>query len=64
MSPRPPPTPQQNFWSRLAGRFGTRRFWQTEGQDVSIMNAVAAIDNWAREPPGRGQCLNILGELE
>eukprot|EP00887_Chlorella_sp_A99_P007811 scaffold20.g7811.t1 len=49
----------RNFWSRLAGRFGTKRYWQTQGQDVAIINAVAGIDNCLREP-----CLSILGVLE
>lgn len=39
-------------------------YWQENGQDVSIVNAVAAIDNCLREPIGRGQCSNIRGELE
>lgn len=39
-----PPTRQQNFWSRLAGRFGTKFYWQDKGQDVSIVNAVAGAD--------------------
>ena len=31
----------QSFWSRLAGRYGTKFYWQKEGQDTSIVNAVA-----------------------
>lgn len=31
----------RSFWSRLAGRFGTKFYWQEKGQDVSIVNAVA-----------------------
>lgn len=54
----------RSFWSRLAGRFGTKFYWQERGQDVSIVNAVAAIDNCLREPIGRGQCSSIRGELE
>ncbi|KAL4451533.1 hypothetical protein ABPG75_007195 [Micractinium tetrahymenae] len=54
----------RSFWSRLAGRYGTKFYWQEKGQDVSIVNAVAAIDNCLREPIGRGQCSNIRGELE
>jgi hypothetical protein len=48
----------------LAGRYGTKAYWQREGQDVAIVNAVAAIDNCLREPIGRGQCIAIRGELE
>jgi hypothetical protein len=64
--PRParPPPCLQSFWSRLAGRYGTKFYWQEEGQDVAIVNAVAAIDNCVREPMGRGQCSSIKGELE
>ncbi|KAI3437659.1 hypothetical protein D9Q98_000109 [Chlorella vulgaris] len=54
----------RNFWSRLAGRFGTKVYWQKQGQDVAIVNAVAAIDNCLREPIGRGQCSSIRGVLE
>lgn len=61
--PSPAPCPQ-NFWSRLAGRFGTKFYWQDQGQDAAIVNAVAAIDNCIREPIGRGQCSAIRGELE
>lgn len=54
----------QNFWSRLAGRYGTKFYWVDNGQDVAIVNTVAAIDNCLREPVGRGQCNEIRGELE
>ncbi|PSC76021.1 thylakoid lumenal kDa chloroplastic [Micractinium conductrix] len=54
----------RSFWSRLAGRYGTKFYWQDNGQDLSIVNAVAAIDNCVREPMGRAQCSTIRGELE
>ena len=54
----------QTFWSRLAGQFGNKFYWRENGEDVSIVNAVAAIDNCLREPMGRGQCATIRGELE
>lgn len=54
----------RNFWSRLAGKYGTKFFWVDNGQDVAIVNTVAAIDNCLREPIGRGQCNDIRGELE
>ncbi|PRW20953.1 thylakoid lumenal kDa chloroplastic [Chlorella sorokiniana] len=54
----------RSFWSRLAGRFGTKFYWQEKGTDVSIVNAVAAIDNCLREPISRNQCSTIRGELE
>lgn len=59
-----PSLPFQSFWSRLAGRFGTKFYWRDNGEDVAIVNAVAAIDNCVREPMGRGQCSTIRGELE
>ena len=62
--PTRPPRATQTFWSRLAGRFGTKFFWQEQGQDAAIVNAVAAIDNCVREPMGRLQCASIRGELE
>jgi hypothetical protein len=54
----------RSFWSKLAGKFGTKFYWQDNGEDVAIVNAVAAIDNCLREPMGRLQCSTIRGELE
>jgi hypothetical protein len=54
----------QTFWSRLAGRYGAKKDWVNNGQDATIVNTVAAIDNCLREPIGRGQCGDIRGELE
>lgn len=45
----------RNFWSRLAGRFGTKFYWQDNGQDVSIVNAVAGT----RRDQGPGTALHI-----
>lgn len=50
------PTP---FWTRLQGRFGTSRYWRTEGEDVAITNAVEAIayclqqEGGCTDPPSR-----------
>ncbi|KAK3243731.1 hypothetical protein CYMTET_46628 [Cymbomonas tetramitiformis] len=52
-----------NFWTRLSGRFGTKKYWTENGQDVAVVNTVAAIDNCLREPIGVGQCTNIQGVL-
>ena len=30
----------QNFWSRLAGKFGTKFYWQDRGEEAAIVNAV------------------------
>jgi hypothetical protein len=54
----------QSFWSKLSGRFGNKFYWTDNGEDVAIVNAVAAIDNCLREPMGRLQCNTIRGELE
>ncbi|KAG7668083.1 putative Thylakoid lumenal 15.0 kDa protein 2, chloroplastic [Nannochloris sp. 'desiccata'] len=54
----------RTFWSRLAGRFGTKFYWRDNGEDAAIVNAVAAIDNCLREPLGKLQCNTIRGELE
>ena len=54
----------RSFWSKLAGKFGTKVYWQDNGEDVAIVNAVAAIDNCLREPIGRLQCSTVVGELE
>jgi hypothetical protein len=54
----------QNFWTRVAGQFGNKFYWQEQGLDVAIVNTVAAIDNCMREPIGRDQCKAIRGELE
>lgn len=54
----------RSFWSKLAGKFGTKFYWRDNGEDVAIVNAVAAIDNCLREPIGRLQCNTVRGELE
>eukprot|EP00890_Picochlorum_soloecismus_P006015 jgi/Picsp_1/6414/NSC_03762-R1_thylakoid lumen kda protein len=54
----------RTFWSRLAGKYGNKFYWRDAGEDVAIVNAVAAIDNCMREPVGKLQCNTIRGELE
>ncbi|KAK9839595.1 hypothetical protein WJX84_003511 [Apatococcus fuscideae] len=53
----------RNFWTRLASKYGTKKYWQEKGQEASIVNAVGAIDTCAREPVGRTQCSKIQGEF-
>lgn len=53
----------QSFWSRLAGKYGNKFFWQEKGEAASITNAVSAIDTCLREPPGRNKCATVQGEL-
>eukprot|EP00873_Tetraselmis_striata_P035907 jgi/Tetstr1/456171/TSEL_042939.t1 len=33
----------QNFWTRLASKFGNKFFWQEQGEASSILNAVSAV---------------------
>ncbi|KAK9807339.1 hypothetical protein WJX73_003143 [Symbiochloris irregularis] len=53
----------RNFWSRLAGKYGNKFYWQDKGQGEAITNTVSAIDFCAREPMGRDQCQKIQGEM-
>lgn len=39
---RPPARRAQSFWSRLAGKYGSKFFWQDNGEDMAIVNAVRA----------------------
>jgi hypothetical protein len=54
----------RNFFTRVAGKFGTKFYWQEKGENMSILNAVAAIDACVREEPGRNQCSNIFVDVE
>ena len=49
----------RTFWTRLANKFGTRRYWSEKGQEAAIVNAVNAIDVCLREPEGVGQCRKV-----
>ena len=51
----------RTFWSRLAGKYGTKSYWTKNGEAVSIVNAVGAIDECLREPVGRLQCGKVGG---
>ncbi|GBF99806.1 hypothetical protein Rsub_12559 [Raphidocelis subcapitata] len=53
----------QSFWSRLAGKYGNKFFWQERGEAASITNAVSAIDSCLREPQGRNKCSAVQGEF-
>ena len=46
----------QSFWSRLAGKYGNKFFWQESGEQAAIVNAVchAAIVT---------ECLASIGSL-
>lgn len=53
-----------SFWSRLAGKYGNKFFWQEQGEQAAIVNAVSAIDSCIREPPGRLQCAKVQEPLD
>ena len=40
-----------SFWTRLAGKYGSKFYWQENGEEASISNAVSAIDTCFREDP-------------
>lgn len=46
------------------GKFGTKKYWTTNGEDTSIVNTVSAIEACLREPISVGQCRDIKGVLE
>ena len=52
-----------SFWTRLASKYGTKFYWQENGEEASISNAVSAIDSCFREEPGRSKCSKVQGEL-
>lgn len=33
----------QSFWSRLAGKYGNKFFWQEKGEAAAILNAVSSM---------------------
>eukprot|EP00899_Mesostigma_viride_P006517 jgi/Mesvir1/15867/Mv03413-RA.1 len=49
----------RNFWTRLAGKFGNKFYWQEQGEDTAIEAAVFAIDQCLKEPIGPTQCAKI-----
>ncbi|WIA32609.1 hypothetical protein OEZ86_003412 [Tetradesmus obliquus] len=54
----------QSFWSRLAGKYGNKFYWQEKGEAASILSAVNAIDTCLREPSGRAKCANVQGGMD
>ena len=35
----------QNFWTRLASKYGTKKYWQEKGEEAAIVNAVRLSDH-------------------
>lgn len=54
----------RSFWSRLAGKYGNKFYWQEKGEASSILNAVSAIDTCLREEPGRFKCSSVQGGFD
>jgi hypothetical protein len=52
-----------SFWTRLASKYGTKFYWQENGESASISNAVSAIDACFREDSGRNKCSKIQSEF-
>ena len=52
-----------SFWTRLASKYGTKFYWQENGEEASISNAVSAIDACFREDSGRNKCAKIQSEF-
>jgi hypothetical protein len=51
-----PPT----FWTRLAGRYGAKKYWQDNGIEVAITTAMESIDACGRDPAGKfGPCQSL-----
>ena len=40
-----PPGVMQNFWTRLASKYGTKKYWQEKGEEAAIVNAVSLSDH-------------------
>ena len=49
----------RNFWTRVQSKYGTKFYWQNNGEEAAIEAAVGAVDKCLREPVGRGQCADI-----
>ncbi|UPQ99485.1 thylakoid lumenal 15.0 kDa protein [Chloropicon primus] len=49
----------RNFWSKVAGKFGNKFYWQDQGADRAIINSVNAIDFCVREPESRLKCTKL-----
>jgi len=54
----------RNFWSRLAGTFGIKYYWQTNGEGAAVVNAVSAIDSCLREEEGPSKCVKVERPLQ
>lgn len=52
------------FWSSLAGKYGNKFYWQDNGQEAAVVNAVSAIDSCIREPQGRFKCAKVQEPLD
>eukprot|EP00466_Bigelowiella_natans_P004203 jgi/Bigna1/47030/estExt_Genewise1.C_90118 len=39
----------RNYWGRVSGKFGAKTYWQKEGADTAVVNAIGAIDSCVRQ---------------
>lgn len=52
----------QSFWSRLAGKYGNKFYWQEKGEAASILNAVSGaggVGGWVSGPAGQLEAVDL-----
>lgn len=50
----------RTFWTRLAGRYGTKKYWQDNTVEAAINVATGAINACVRDPEGKfGPCQSL-----
>lgn len=49
------PAPAQRFWSSLAGKYGNKFYWQDNGQEAAVVNAVRVVMANAEGPENAAQ---------
>lgn len=52
------------FWSRVAGKYGTKKYLEDHGMEEAIQAAVAATQKCIAEPPGKLQCVSVDGSFD
>ena len=52
------------FWSRLSGKYGTKKYVEDHGMEEAIQAAVAATQRCLAEPPGKLQCVSVDGSFD
>jgi len=54
----------RSFWTKLSGKCGSKFYWQENGEESAIVNAVSAINTCAREPEERGKCSTVQSDFD